>query len=99
MNKVEYVDYVNDLQGLPVVVGDRIAYAVTEGRSGNLRIGKVTEIRAAHERFESWDVDKEYGGTKVPCKLRIEVEKSAFSSIDKPSLIQADFKRFVRLTP
>ncbi len=94
---VEYVDYVNDLQGLPVKVGDRIAYAVTEGRSGNLRIGKVIEIRAVHVRFDSWDEEKRHG-TEVPCKLRVEVETSAFSSISKPSLIQADFKRFVRLT-
>lgn len=97
MDKVEYVDYVNDLQGLPVVVGDRVAYAVTEGQSGNLRIGKVIEIRAAHDKFDSWDAEQKYP-TRVPCKIRIEVEKSAFSSITKPSLIQADFKRFVRLT-
>ena len=92
----EYVDYVKDLRGEKVVVGDTIAYAVTEGRSGNLRIGTLIEIVPEHVKYSKWDTDKEYGDTR-PCKLRIEVEKSAFSSISKPSLIQADFKRFVKL--
>lgn len=93
----EFVDYVEDLRGEKVVVGDTIAYAVTEGRSGNLRIGTVTEIVPKRVTFDSWDKDKEHG-TMKPSKLRVEVTKSAFSSIDKPSLIRADFKRFVKLS-
>jgi hypothetical protein len=93
----EYVDYVEDLRGEQVVVGDTIAYAVTEGRSGNLRIGTVIEIVPKRKTYYSWDTDKEHGNEK-PCKLRVEVTKSAFSSIDKPSLIQASFKRFVKLS-
>lgn len=94
---VEYRDFVYDLQGLPVTVGDRVAYAVTVGQSGNLRIGTVTEIVPPHQRFDRWDTEHEYP-VPVPCKLRIAVEKSAFSDVDRPSLIQADFKRFVKLT-
>lgn len=92
--------FVEDLRGSEVRVGDEIAYAVTVGRSGNLRIGTVVEIVDAHESFERWDKDHEYPN-KVPTKLRVQVEKSAFGSLysDKPTLIDATFKRFVRLTP
>ena len=85
--------FVEDLQGKRVHVGDRIAYAVTEGRSANIRIGKVVEIVWEHEK-----VSKHWTAT-VPTKLRVQVEKSAFGSLysDKPTLIQASFKRFVRL--
>lgn len=92
----EYVDYVKDLRGETVVVGDTIAYAVTEGRSGNLRIGTVIEIVPVKTKYYSWDDEKEHG-SETPSKLRVQVTKSAFSSIDKPSLIQANFKRFVKL--
>jgi hypothetical protein len=85
----EYVDYVEDLRGQKVVVGDTIAYSAVTGRSANLRIGTVIEIVPVR-------VTK-YGESR-PCKLRVEVSKSAFSGIDKPALIQADFKRFVKLT-
>jgi len=92
----EYVDYVKDLRGEKVVVGDTIAYAAVDGRSANLRIGTVTKIVPEHIKFSKWDTDKKYGDTR-PCKLWVEVEKSAFSGISKPALIQADFKRFVKL--
>jgi hypothetical protein len=93
----EWEDYVLDLEGKQVVVGDRVAYAAIDGRSANMRIGSVVEIRPKHERFDSWDVEQKYG-TEVPCKVRISVEKSAFAGApEKPVLIQADFKRFVKL--
>lgn len=90
--------YVEDLQNKEVRVGDRIAYAVTVGRSANVRIGKVVEIVWAHDSFERWDKEKEYPN-QVPTKLKIAVEKSSFGSLysDKPTLIEAGFKRFVRL--
>lgn len=89
---------VEDLDGKQVGVGDRIAYAVTEGRSACVRIGTVVEIVEAHPYYEKWDKDKEYP-SEVPTKLRVQVEKSAFGSLwsDKPTLIQASFKRFVKL--
>lgn len=92
----ESVDYVEDLRGEKVVVGDTIAYAATDGRSANLRIGTVIEIVPKRKTYSSWDKKKEHG-TEQPCKVRVEVDKSAFSSIDKPALIRADFKRFVKL--
>lgn len=86
------VDYVFDLAGAVVKVGDRVAYAATDGRSAGLRLGKVIEVRAAHVKKEThWDSD-------VPCKLRIEVEDtSGFSSINKPVLIATGMKRFVKI--
>lgn len=92
----ETVDYVEDLQGAKVVVGDTIAYAAIDGRSANLRIGTVIEIVPKHKKYDKWDADRRHG-TDVPTKVRVEVSKSAFSSIDKPALIQASFKRFVKL--
>lgn len=37
--------------------------------------------------------------TAVPTKLRVQVEQSAFGSLytDKPTMIEAGFKRFVKL--
>ncbi len=93
----EYVDYVKDLRGEQVVVGDTIAYAAVDGRSANLRIGTVIEIVPERVTHDRWDTEKKYG-TMKPCKVRVEVTKSAFSGIDKPALIQADFKRFVKLS-
>lgn len=81
-----------DLTGRPVVVGDRIAYAATDGRSSGLRVGKITEIVEAHQKVEK------YWTTEVPTKLRVEVEvSSGFVTIGKPVLIEAGFKRFVKL--
>lgn len=90
---------VEDPRGQQVGVGDTIAYAVTVGRSGNLRIGKIVEIVWAHPSFERWDKEKKYPNT-VPTKLRVQVETSAFGSLysDKPTLIEAGFKRFVKLS-
>lgn len=88
-------DFVLDLDDKEVRVGDRIAYAVTTGRSANVRIGVVVEIRWGHTR------DDKYWGTnhKVPTKLSVQVEKSSFAELwsDKPTLIEAGFKRFVKL--
>jgi hypothetical protein len=88
---------VPDLRGDYVKAGDTIAYAVTQGRSGQLRIGKVIEIVWEHDSFDRWDLEKEYPST-VPTKLRVQVESSAFGgNPERPTLIEAGFKRFVRL--
>lgn len=90
---IEGVDFVRDLLGTQVVVGDEIVYGATDGRSGGIRVGKVTEIVAAHEKSES------YGYTrKVPCKLRVEVTASSgYWAPGKPVLIEVGLKRFVGL--
>lgn len=86
-----------DLNDDQVAVGDTIAYAVVQGRSANLRIGKIVEIVWAHDKFDSWDKEQKYP-TKVPTKLRVSVDKSAFGSgPDRPTLIEAGFKRFVKM--
>lgn len=83
---------VPDLRGNPVGVGDTIAYAVTAGRSGAMRIGKVIEIVWAHEKVERYWKDN------VPTKLRVEVsESSSYGKPSKPVLIEAGFKRFAKL--
>jgi hypothetical protein len=85
---------VPDLRGNPVAVGDTIVYGATDGRSAGMRIGKVTEIVWAHEKMDyAWSYS-----TKVPTKLRVEVEiSSGFWAPSKPVLIEAGFKRFVKL--
>lgn len=86
-----------DLSGNVVEVGDRIAYAATDGRSAGLRVGRVSEIVLAHEKFDSWDTHEEYP-RKVPTKLRVLVEKSSgYWAPEKPVLIEARFQRFVKL--
>lgn len=91
------MDRVLDLNDQEVVVGDTIAYAVVQGRSANLRIGKITEIVWAHNKYNSWDHEMKYP-TKVPTKLRVAVDKSSFGrGPEKPTLIEAGFKRFVKM--
>jgi hypothetical protein len=59
-----------------------------------MRVGKVIEIVWAHEK---WDYNWGYK-TDVPTKLRVEVEiSSGFWAPAKPVLIEAGFKRFVKL--
>lgn len=96
-NGEEGVSYVVDLDGKRVIVGDRIAYAATDGRSAGLRIGKVIEIRAAHKKPRVYDGEVLYESA-VPVKLRVEVqENTGYGKPEKPTLIEAGFKRFVRL--
>lgn len=97
-NGVEGIDYVVDLDNKRAIVGDRVAYAVTDGRSGAMRLGKIIEIRETHDTFSRWDKEKEYPN-KVPTKLRIEVQESTgyWGTPAKPVLIEAGLKRFVRL--
>lgn len=86
-------DFVLDLDDKEVRVGDRIAYAATDGRSAGLRTGEVTEIVWAHEKEESYGYKR-----KVPTKVRVLVEKSSgYWAPEKPVLIEAGFKRFVKL--
>jgi hypothetical protein len=89
---------VTDLRGEIIGVGDTIAYAVTQGRSANLRIGTVVEIVWSHEKPYYAGSDSTH---TVPTKLRVQVDKSAFGSLysDKPTLIEAGFQRFVKLPP
>jgi hypothetical protein len=86
-------DSVPDLTGTDVKVGDRIAYAVTAGRSGCLRVGKVIEIVWGHHK----EPEKRWI-SPVPTKLRVEVEiSSSYGTPEKPVLIEAGFKRFVKI--
>ncbi len=87
---------VPDLRGDLVQVGDTIAYGAVDGRSGMIRIGKVIEIVEGHEKpyYKGSDYMVE-----VPTKLRIEVEfSSGYGKPEKPVLIQASFKRFVKVS-
>lgn len=86
---------VPDLRGDYVKVGDTIAYGAVDGRSGMIRVGKVIEIVEEHAKAES------YGYTrKVPTKLRVQVEfSSGYGLPGKPTLIEAGFKRFVKVGP
>ena len=89
---------VTDLRGTSVNVGDTIVYGATDGRSAGLRIGKVIEIVWAREDYHSWDTEKTFVKRQVPTKLRVEVEhNSGYGKIEKPTLIEAGFKRFVKL--
>lgn len=86
---------VEDLRGVFVKVGDTIAYAATDGRSGGMRVGTVLEIIPEHKKPESWG--KEYFRT-VPTKIKVAVgASSGYWAPEKPTLIQASFKRFVRI--
>lgn len=87
---------VEDLTGQPVGVGDTIAYAATDGRSGGIRVGKVLKIIESHKKWASWDKEKEYGGHTVPTKLQVDVEfSSGYWKPGKPTLIDSSLKRFV----
>ena len=91
---------VPDLRGDLVKVGDTIAYAATDGRSGGLRVGKIVEIVPEHEGFERWDKEKQYGHT-VPTKLKVSVEHTSglYSGVEgKTTSIQASLKRFVKVS-
>ena len=91
------VTAVRDLRGEDVKVGDTIAYAATDGRSGGMRVGKVVEIVPPRDTFDRWDKEKKYPN-RQPTKLKVSVEHTSglYSGIEgKTTLIQADFKRFV----
>lgn len=86
---------VADLRGDLVTVGDTIAYAATDGRSGGIRVGKILEIVEAHQkpyyRGSDYMVD-------VPTKLKVEVDfSSGYWKPGKPTLIDASLKRFVKV--
>lgn len=89
---------VPDLRGTPVGVGDTIVYGATDGRSAGLRIGKVTEIVWKREVYHDWDNEQQFSKRQIPTKLRVEVEvSSGYGTPEKPVLIEAGFKRFVKL--
>lgn len=82
---------VPDLRGDYVRVGDTIAYGAVDGRSGMIRVGKVIEIVGTHVNMKS--------GVQ-PTKLRVAVEfSSGYLAPEKPVLINAEFKRFVKVGP
>lgn len=86
---------VPDLRGEHVNVGDTIAYAAVDGRSAMIRIGTVTEIVWSHKRPDAYNSDYL---VEIPTKLRVEVDHSSgYGKPGKPVLIQADFKRFVKV--
>lgn len=89
---------VEDLTGEPVEVGDMIAYAATDGRSGGIRVGTVLKI--IPERVTT-DADKYWGaGHTVPTKLQVEVSHSSgYCKPGKPTLIDTTLKRFVKVGP
>ena len=88
---------VPDLRGDYVKVGDTIAYGAVDGRSGMIRVGEVIEIVWEHKSFHSWDDEKQYPST-TPTKIRVDVtHSSGYSKPNKPTLIEAGFKRFVKL--
>lgn len=90
---------VEDLRGVFVKEGDTIAYAATDGRSGGMRVGKVVEIIPERDTFDRWDKEKAYPN-RQPVKLRVSVEHTSglYSGVEgKTTLIQAGFKRFVRI--
>lgn len=94
---VEPYAEIEDLRGNFVRVGDRIAYAATDGRSAGMRVGTVIEIVRAHEKPHKYKGEYLYT-TKVPTKLRVSVDvSSGYWAPEKPVLIEAGFKRFVRL--
>lgn len=81
-----------DLDGKLVTVGDRIAYAATDGRSSGLRIGTVLKVTPAHAKD-----DRGYPRS-VPTKLTVEVAASSgYWAPEKPVSINAEFRRFVKL--
>lgn len=80
---------VQDLRGDWVKVGDTIAYAATDGRSGGIRVGKVIEIVPAHE--SKW-------GNEIPPKLKVDVGfSSGYWVPGKPTVIDSTLKRFVKI--
>lgn len=92
--KEKIVTEVPDLRGDLVTVGDTIAYAATDGRSGGIRVGKILKITEAHTR------DDKYWGTdhKVPTKLQVAVEfSSGYWAPEQPTTIDASLKRFVKV--
>ena len=93
----EPITEVEDLRGFMVKAGDTFAYAATDGRSAGMRIGKVIEIVGAHEKSHKYKGEYLYT-TKAPTKLRVEVERSSgYWAPAKPVLIEAGFKRFVKV--
>lgn len=86
---------VEDMLGIKVVVGDRIAYAVTAGRSGDLVVGEVVG-------FQWSKAELNYSSPRHILKIKIKEEKrsTGYSShTGRPVLIHADMKRFVKMEP
>jgi hypothetical protein len=91
---------IEDLRGEAVAVGDTIAYAAHDGRSTGMRIGTVLEIVEAGRRPSKHL--KAY--RDVPTMLKVRVEHSNRDDSAKVrarsiSVIHADMKRFVKVTP
>lgn len=82
---------VADIRGDLVGVGDTIAYSVRDGDMAGFRVGVISEVVPAKEGMYS---------TKVPTKLRVVVaHSSGYGLPEKPVLINASLKRFVKVGP
>lgn len=87
-------EFVEDMLGKHVGIGDRIAYAVTAGRSGDLVVGEVVGFQWP-KNLDNLYYDKP--------ELKIAVVEEARSTggqwgdLTKPKLIHASFRRFVKL--
>lgn len=91
MSEEVKIHEVPDVRGDYVMVGDHIAYGAVDGRSGMIRVGKIIEIVSG--KVDSY-------GDAIPTKLRVDVEySSGWGKPEKPVLIQASFKRFVKVRP
>lgn len=86
-----------DLRGEAVKVGDTIAYAATDGRSGGMRVGKLVKIVEAHETEVVYDHLSSYT-TSVPLKIQVSVEHTSGvfgRALGKTITIDPSLKRFV----
>lgn len=84
-----------DVNGHEVFVGDRIAVAVTVGRSANLRVGKVVAIAEIMEDDWSDSPPKKKPSGRV--RIQCEWEVSTWNENVKTSSVQADLPKYLKL--
>lgn len=88
-----------DVTGREVFVGDRLAVAVTVGRSANMRVGKVVSIEDIME--DDWSNYNDTRPTKKPSgrvRIKCEWEASTWNEDVKASGIQADLPKYLKLS-
>jgi len=91
---------VEDLRGELVAVGDTIAYACHGGMSVGMRIGTVIEIVEAGRRPMKTPHGYVQRYRDAPTMLRVHVEHTNKVDMRRmDTLIQADMRRFVKVTP
>lgn len=84
-------EYIEDMLGHKVRPGDRIAYATTVGRSGELVIGKVVEFKWPKDRYSR---DPEL---KIAVLEEARATGRRWGDLSKPTLIHANMKRFFHI--